>query len=284
MAIPVQQLISWSRPGARQGSATTYKSIKSALDAHQWPPAMDHHVYLQGSYPNHTNIRGDSDVDIVVESTNVFYHNVPEHLRPQYGLTTPGSYSWREFRAEVNKALVNYYGLVAVTDGNKSLKVAGHGNRLNADVVPCTTYRQYQGHRNYGTGMTFWTRNGVQIVNFPKAHLGNGTSKNDRCSTSYKPNVRMFKNARNRASNDFPSYFLECLAYNVPDRLFSSDQERTFVDVVNCLSKAVKAGSINSFRCQNEQQAVIGTEPHQVDLASAIRFVSAMVNLWRNWI
>ena len=207
MGIPAPQLASWSTLGARQASAITYNSIKLALNKHPWPQTMDHHVYLQGSYPNHTNIRGDSDVDVVVESTNVFYHNVPEHSRSQYGLTT-GSYTWQEFRAEVKEALINYYGFAAVTDGNKSLKVAGYGNRLNADVVPCNTYRRYEDRYRYASGITFWTRGNIQIVNFPKAHLDNGSGKNGRCGGHYEPTVRMFKNARNRAGSDFPSYFL----------------------------------------------------------------------------
>ena len=237
MAIPQQQLASWSRVGARQGSAVTYNSIKSALEGHQWPREMDHQVYLQGSYPNHTNIRGDSDVDVVVESANVFYHNIPEHLRTQYGLTAPGTYGWYQFRAEVKQALVNYYGAAAVTDGNKSIKVAGHGSRLNADVVPCNSYRQYDGNYRYASGMTFWTRSGVQIINFPKAHLKNGSDKNGSCGANYKPSVRVFKNARNRAGSDFPSYFLECIMYNVPDHSFCSDHGATFVASVNFCSR-----------------------------------------------
>lgn len=243
---------------------------------------MNHDVYLQGSYPNYTNIRGDSDVDVVIETSNVFYHNVPEQLRGQYGLTTPANYSWQDFRTQVRRALTNYYGSAAVTDGNKSLKVAGNSSRLAADVVPCNTYRLYDGPWAYGTGMTFWTRSGIQIVNFPKAHLSNGANKNRRCGTHYKPNVRMFKNARNRAHSNFPSYFLECLIYNVPDNCFSANHGDTFVAIVNYLLQAIDSGSVTSFRCQNERQLLFGVEPYQIDTASAIRFVNAMVALWNN--
>ena len=72
MTIPEHQLEKWSTLGAQTASANTYASIKKALEAHNWPPGMDHIVYLQGSYPNYTNIRGDSDVDVVVETSNTF--------------------------------------------------------------------------------------------------------------------------------------------------------------------------------------------------------------------
>ena len=244
---------------------------------------MDHHVYLQGSYPNHTNIRGDSDVDVVIETSNVFYHNVPDQLRSQYRLTGPPTYGWHDFRAEVKRALINYYGSAAVADGNKSLKVAAHGSCLAADVVPCNTYRLYDSPWAYGTGITFWTRSGVQIVNFPKTHLNNGARKNRHCDTNYKPNIRMFKNARNQANSDFPSYFLECLTYNVPDNCFSANHEDTFVAAVNYLLSAVNNGSVHSFTSQNEQQLLFGAAPYQIDVSSATRFVNVMVTLWNNW-
>ena len=280
MAIPEQQLSSWSRLGAQQGSANTYNSIRLALDRHRWPQGMDHHVYLQGSYANHTNIRGDSDVDVVVESQNVFYHNIPGQLRAHYGLTASASYTWQEFREEVKRALVNCYGSHVVNDGSKCIKVAGSGNRLNADIVPCTTYRQYDNFGNYVAGITFWTRSGIQIVNFPKAHRDNGAHKNNRCQECYKPNVRVFKNARNYAKNSLPSYFLECVIYNAPDSNFSRSHADTFVRVVNFLLDAVGSGTIGSFRCQNEHQTVFGTAPHQIDVMSAERFVIAMRDLF----
>ena len=212
----------------------------------------------------------------------MFYHNVPDHLRGQYRLPPP-TYSWHHFRAEVKQALTNHYGSAAVSDGNKSLKVAGHGSRLAADVVPCNTYRLYSNPWIYGTGITFWTRSGVQIVNFPKAHLKNGADKNQHCATNYKPIVRMFKNARNRASSDFPSYFLECLMYNVPGNCFSPNHGNTFVAAVNHLLEAIDSGSIHSFRCQNEQQPLFGVAPYQTHVASAVRFANVMVTLWNNY-
>ena len=72
MTIPENQLRTWSQLGAQARSQRTYQSIRNALGRHVWPPAMGSpSVYLQGSYRNHTNIAGDSDVDVVVESSGV---------------------------------------------------------------------------------------------------------------------------------------------------------------------------------------------------------------------
>lgn len=98
----------------------------------------------------------------------------------------------------------------------------------------------------------------------------------------YKPNVRVFKNAQNQAGNDLPSYFLECLIYNVPDRHFCPSHSETFVNVVNFLFDAVTNGAARSFLCQNEQQSIFGVGLHQIDMASAKRFVDAIADLWNN--
>ena len=284
MGIPEDQLETWSRSGAQKGSADTYNSIKAALESHKWPSVMGNYsVYLQGSYPNHTNIRGDSDVDVVVETPDTFYHNVPEEQRAYYGLTTPGSFRWFEFRDEVRQALMNYYAPSAITQGNKCIKVAGNGGRLNADVIPCNEYRNYTNINAHAKGITFWAGSGTQIVNYPKLHLTNGSAKNQSCGNNYKPNIRVFKNARNRADNDFPSYFLECLLYNVPDSYFTSSSSTTFHNVLNYLYQASNGNQLPSFICQNGQQYMFGTNAHQTSIGAAHSFINALVNLWNNW-
>ena len=185
---------------------------------------MNYDPYLQGSYANHTNIRGNSDVDLVVESSSVFYSNLTEQEEHQFGIVE-GSYGYRQFRSEVIKALRSYYGNHLVdADGQISVKVAGSAGRLAADVVPCITYKRYKGRRVAAKGITFWTKSDQQVVNYPKVHLQNGSKKNHRAANSYKPAIRLFKNARERIIEEnpslegkYPSYFLSafCTTYQI---------------------------------------------------------------------
>ena len=70
MGIPESQFQRWANRGAVTTAKKTHASIRNALALHEWPGNLDHEVYLQGSYRNATNIRGDSDVDIVVQIHN----------------------------------------------------------------------------------------------------------------------------------------------------------------------------------------------------------------------
>ena len=226
-----------------------------------------------------------NDVDIVVESTSVFYHNVPNYLLANYALNgTGGAYGWGDFRTEVLQALTKYYGHNYVAQRNKCIKVSAGGNRLNADVVPCVRYRQYLHSYDYVSGITFWTRDqNIQVINFPKLHLDNGSIKNVECNQNYKPNIRVFKNARNRANNDFPSYFLECMLYNVPQQKLVNSFVTTFDGILLHLCTSKNDGSMAGWKCQNGEQEIFGIGEHQIGLANAHKLVSDLVDLWTHW-
>lgn len=75
MAIPESQLSRWSHHGPQEASIRTHEEIRRVLANHQWPRGMTYDFYLQGSYWNDTNIRGDSDVDVVLELNSIFNYD-----------------------------------------------------------------------------------------------------------------------------------------------------------------------------------------------------------------
>src|SRR5215213_9264122 len=265
MSISETQLDTWSKQGSVTNSANTHTSIRNALSSHNWPDGMAYEVYLQGSYANTTNIRGDSDVDVVVECNSVYYSNIEEHEKPLIGWT-PGKHSYSDFRREVIAALTSYYGSSLVdTSGANAVEVlpGSNSNRLKADVLPCADYKRYESLRVAAEGLTFWNQHThQQIINYPKLHISNGEDKNRQYVTNgwYKPSVRMFKNARLQIiGNDdslrkrFPSYFVECLFYNVPNNYFGYSYQRTYSQALDYLANALRNGTADQFTTQSRQ-------------------------------
>ena len=151
-------------------------------------------------------------------------------------------------------------------------------------MVPCTEYRRYAATGGYAKGITFWTRaTDVQVINYPELHYANGTRRNDACGGNYKRMIRVFKNARNAAGSDFPSYFLECLLYNVSAHRFSGAYQRMFHGILSELSAARQNGSMAGWNCQNGQQEMFGNAVHQIGVGAAYACVDALVVLWNNW-
>ncbi len=189
-------------------------------------------------------------------------------------------------------ALQGYYGFSRVKLGDKSVKISPGSNRLAADVVVCMSYRKYQRYRNtsdqkYVSGITFYTQTGNRrIINFPKVHYDNGAEKNSQTSGNYKPTVRMFKNARSHLINCnslltgvAPSYFIECLLYNVPSQKIVTNPQDTFINVLKYLNNV----DLSSFMCQSEQMLLFGDSPEQWSLCNANMLISAYTNLWDSW-
>jgi Nucleotidyltransferase domain len=304
MAIPESQLDTWSHQGATTTASATHLSIRTALTAGVSAlqgKVKDGNVeiYLQGSYKNDTNIRGDSDVDVVIQLNSTFGRDLsalPPNQKAFYETAFgQATYPWTDFRADVLRALRSYYGQDKVMEGKKSLKLAAGGGRLAADVVPVLHFRKYQyfySHQmqSYLDGVEFFSRPDNQaIINFPRAHYDNGVTKNSGGKTDgwYKPTVRVFKNARTYLADRgdivedlAPSYFLECLLYNVPDQKFGASFQDTFVKLWNWLSSEAPVAQL---RCQNDQLPLFGNSPEQWDTARAYKLLQALKNLWENW-
>lgn len=298
MAIPDRQLETWSHQGATTTAKATHESIRRALNRHSWPTGVRFDVYLQGSYRNDTNIRGDSDVDIVAELTSAFRSDLSalpaDQAAAQRAAYSSATYGWAGFRRDVLAALRNYYGGAAITEGKKAIRVEGGAGRLAADVVVCIKYRRYmrfQGIRDqtYAEGMTFYVPPEQRwVVNYPKIHYDNGVTKNSASHTKgwYKPTVRMFKNARSYsvahgllAAATAPSYFVECLLYNVPDAQFGGSWQQAFLGPLGWLWRT----ELSSFVCQNGQVRLFGSTPEQWSVESARTFLSTLVRLWNGW-
>jgi hypothetical protein len=254
-------------------------------------------VYLQGSYANATNIRADSDVDIVVELTSIFRSDVSALTRlekARYAAAYPdATRTLDDFRRDVLLALRDYYGSDAVSEGNKCLKVAGSGRRLPADVLVAQTYRVWHyftesGERNYVEGVIFGTRDGRDVINFPKQHRSNGEKKQADTGDRYKPLVRTVKNARRvlvddgvLTRDDAPSYFVECLLYNVTNGEFTGELDQTYVNALIWLGEHFE--SFSAALCQNGITKLFGNEPEQWDVQRAVRLITALARQWNEW-
>jgi hypothetical protein len=293
MSIPESQLQTWTNQGSITNSGITHNVLRNALARHSWSSVMKYTHYLQGSYANTTNIRGESDVDIVIECTSIYSDNLSES--EQLIGWQQGKHSFEDFRSEVIDALVSYYGDDYVdASGSNSIKVlpSDTNNRLYADVIVCCSYKLYESLRVRAEGITFLKRNNYeQIVNFPKIHRTNGAAKNNNTGGDYKKTVRLFKNARRymtegdaELKKKFPSYFVECLIYNIPNQhFFGSTWQEAFVNILNYLIEVIDTDITDDFTTQSGLHYLIGDSSVQWSKSDAQDFVQDLVNLWENY-
>lgn len=290
MAIPESYLIRWSNHGPQTSSKQTHETIRASLESYSWPEHVKYDFFLQGSYSNDTNIRGDSDVDVVLKLNNCFHPDWSMlHPRDQAVLEKafpPGTYQWKDFRRDAFAALDSKFHAF-IEQGNKSIKLKAGPPRLAADVVVCLEHRRYTSLDSFVEGIAFYALQDQRwVVNYPQEHRKNGAAKNSRTNNRYKPAVRMLKNARNylvdaRRINRrlAPSYFLECLTYNAPDNVFKNDFQETYRGIVDWMVR----GDINKAVCQNRQQYLFGPSAEQWSLDDAKTLSNHLVTLWNDW-
>ncbi len=290
------QLSTWSNQGSTTNSANTYNSIKTCIDGNNWNDDVYYSIYLQGSYKNSTNIRGDSDVDVVVEFTSIFYsnkHKLPaEQLKEFNEYFKDGKYSLESFKSSIIKRLKFYYGDENVIVGNKSIKVLGTSNRLDCDVICCAEYREYGSFsktnpNKFSQGIVFWANDGEKVINFPKYHYDNGVEKNKKCSNNYKSSIRIIKNMEvrmvniNQISDSLaPSYFIECLLYNVQNIKYQhTNYYNTILSILNSLYE-FSDEDLDKFVCQNYQRYLFGSSNQQWNKKDCKKFISELIDFW----
>lgn len=298
MPFSEDQLTTWSNQGAVTTSAQTYNSIKTCIDGINWNSDIRYDIYLQGSYRNSTNIRGNSDVDVVVEFKSIFYSNKlslpPDQLRAfEEHFGEEAKYSLDDFKTGLIEGLRNYYGQSRVSVGNKAVKVIGQNGRLNADMLCCANYKQFESFSslnpdNCVEGIIFLEGDtSREVINYPKLHYENGVIKNQNTSNNYKPIVRIFKNIVSRLieqeelnASSVTSYFIECLLFNMTNTYY---QQSTYYDIVlSILSdlQSVTDNQLMSCYCQNEMTVLFGDSNGQWNISDCRQFINGAIEYW----
>jgi hypothetical protein len=189
-------------------------------------------VYAKGSYPNHTNVVADSDVDIAAELTSIVQH---EFIHAAKGLKLAdfglhpytGSYRQPSFKDDVASALAHHFGAGVVERGNKAIHVRESSRSLKADVVVCETLTSHISRQCTRRGIQIEPDRGPVIHNFPQQHYDEGVAKNNATSKRYKRVVRILKRLENEMVDNgiidvVPSFLIESLVWNVPNTHFNN--------------------------------------------------------------
>lgn len=296
MPIPEDQLETWSRQGSVTQSSQTYGIIRTALERADSPySAKSYKVFLQGSYGNDTNIYSESDVDVAIRLDSTFLHDIDslpndqqDALDAAYAHTT---YPWSDFQRDVTAHLRKVFEGDAVP-GRKAVHIKARGNRRSADVLIAADFRRYRRFRSIGNedfveGLCFFTSEGSRVANYPERHSANVTAKHQATKSWFKPVVRIFKNVRRHlvesgaiGPKTAPSYFIEGMLYNAPDRAFGGSYSESFVECFNWLNNTDSSQLV----CANEQYYLLGPDSNINWSDDKFReYLRAVSTLWKNW-
>lgn len=300
MSIPESKFEDWKGTGADTGSSLARNRIDRTLRMDRSPAEQSegsYEVRLQGSYKNDTHTWGSSDVDIIVKLTSAWRRDLSNLSSSEeshyHDENSPADYGYSEFRDDIYNWLSRKFD--GVSFGSKAIAIDSDQTTkldVDVDIVPCIEYRVYQSYpiendSDVVRGMSFDDRStGESIVNYPTLHYQNGCDKH----SNYKETVRIFKNARDYYNEhwnsiwsiDAPSYFIECLIYNIPEQILKrSSRSQRFDEVLEYLEDG--GTDLSSFTQVSEMELLFGNSNTQWDLDSAETMVTRLRELWDDW-
>jgi hypothetical protein len=124
------------------------------------------------------------------------------------------------------------------------------------------------------------------IINFPKIHYDNGTEQHG----NFKETVRIFKNARDYYNDywssvftiDAPSFFIECLMYNVPERILRrSSRSDRFIEILDHLQS--DDIDFTTFDQVSEMEDLFGDSNTQWRVSEAETMLTRLRSMWDDW-
>lgn len=245
MAIKNDQLSNWAKAPSETEETKCQNTVARITNTLKIKFGNKIDIYLQGSYKNRTNVKQESDVDIVVEYLPAYYpglyflSDIDKQIYYQ-DVHSPHDYNVEQFKTAVYKVLTDEFDTGEVKTKPKCIRVNKNSYRVNADVIACF------GHHRLKTpymieeeGIHFKTDSGIEVFSFPKQHHKNGEAKNITTGGKYKDTVRILKNIRDRlveggiiVDEEITSFFLECFVWNVPYQHF---QKSTYYDTTRAV-------------------------------------------------
>jgi hypothetical protein len=249
----------WAKPPSDAEQARCERTIKLIREAVQKDPALnqrDVRAFVQGSYRNNTNVRRDSDVDVGVVCYDTFFYDLPDGVAmADFGIT-PATYHYASFKADLGRALTNYFEPGSVTRGNKAFDIKSSRSQVEADVAAFFPYRRYfsPNHDLKGVELRPDDNSPPRIINWPEQHHDNGVTKNNRTGYRFKSLVRVIKSLRNEMSDagvdstrPMIGFLVECLLWNTPDKYLMQDRydssvRETLAHLINATSSDQTCG------------------------------------------
>lgn len=227
-------LKSWAKPPGETEQTkcdNAVRLIRQAVDASPKLRGKNIRVFAQGSYCNRTNVRQDSDVDVCILCTDTFFYDLPQGvLATRFGLNSPATYHYPEFKVDVENALLAYFEPQGMQRGKKAFDIHANSYRVDADAVPAFEYRFYHEDGSWRTGTAFVPDGGNFIFNYPEQNYANGVQKNKATGGRFKDVVRILKRVRNKMNDEgvstsasAPSFLIESLVWNVPNEWFGNE-------------------------------------------------------------
>lgn len=238
MPLSEAALSTWAQGPASTEQEHADSSVAAVLAALRARYGTRVRIFAQGSYRNRTNVRRESDVDLVALDTGSQFAAFPG-VSPQAASVLrsrlPASdWTFQQFKSDVEGLLRTHFGTQRVRRQDKCINLTRVVGNISADIVPAFVHVRYDSAGAIrAQGIEFQSDQGDHHNSFPDEHYASGVEKHTTTQRQYKKMVRILKCIRNSLATPqdtgpggTPSFFIESLVYNADNALFVGDTYR----------------------------------------------------------
>lgn len=258
-------------------------------------------IYLQGSYENQTSTNENAKLELVVEFAQNAFGEITDI--PAY-VTKPRLVGGRF----VKERYLNFHPVVELNaiknclfdylientknpniyKKDKSIAIpATNKIPIEIEILPAYSFETFKFHGKDVKSIIIWdTSVNKYVASFPEIHCTNLKQKNAETDGAYLKVVRILRNLRdilvyNQLIPDgfAPGYFIECLTYNVPNKLYQGTLESIMLKILNYFKNC----NLNYCVCAHEQLKLFGTDSDSWTISNAREFINLVIYTWFNF-
>ena len=107
------QLREWAKPPGKSEQDRCDNAVSAIRNAIEESDKLRNRrvsIFAQGSYRNNTNVRKGSDVDVGILCTDTFFFELPQGMTREAFQIGPATYSYAQYKNDVEEALTSYFG------------------------------------------------------------------------------------------------------------------------------------------------------------------------------
>ena len=258
---------------------------------------QDVQIYLQGSYENETMVDEFAKLEIVVEFGQNAFGEIDK--KPQLKVKS----IWSDnslirkrivaFKPNIHlqlikklmlESLIEETGNEGIYNNSKSIFIPAYKkNKIPCEILPCYTLSTSEKDESV---MIYDSYINKYVVTFPKLHCENLKIKDKLTNGAFIEMVRVFRNIRDiLVDNEIidvsfaPTYFLECLLYNVPNELYKGKLSSVLLKILNYFMNC----NLNKFVCAHERFKMFGNNSDAWTIYKARSFINLMTQIWEEY-
>ena len=245
---------------------------KSALVSDAFD-VKDVEMYLRGSYANGTNIYFPNKLEIMVELKRTHEYDPDEEYNPEdpkiidnYFIRDLGlNFSPENFTEQIYHSLFEQAGEHVEFTG-KTIVINPIGKLKHAVEIYCGfSFNFVDENKKVNPGVIIHNdKFNHQTITFPRIHSKNLQVKDAATDGLYRRCVRFFKSidiiydreygaydVEQEFQSNATGYFIECLLYNVPNKMFTTNRGG-FTEIVYKVLNYLNNCNLDDFVCTNE--------------------------------